>query len=62
MILLSMKAPGSPSSPLQIINLLSDFFTLVNSHFFPVGNPPPPRPRNPDCIISSQISFGSNIV
>ena len=52
MMLRSIKAPGSPSSALQTI-----YFSLLwerrpKSHFSPVGNPAPPRPRSPDSLIS----------
>ena len=42
----SIKAPGSPSSALQIIYLVLLKASLANSHFAPVGNPAPPRPRS----------------
>ena len=55
----SMKAPGSPSSPLQITYFLAEFCTRAASHLRPVGNPPPPRPRRPDLRINSQMACGS---
>jgi len=46
----SMKAPGSPSSALQTTYLGASVDLAVSSHFTPVGNPPPPRPRNPESL------------
>ena len=43
----SMKAPGSPSSALQIRYFVVPAAPRANFHFLPVGKPPPPRPRNP---------------
>ena len=43
----SMKAPGSPSSPLQMTYFRGPGCFRVRCHLRPVGNPPPPRPRNP---------------
>ena len=58
MILLSMKAPGSPSSPLQTTYLIgSDCFATCD-HFLPVGKPPPPRPRKLESDIVSTTSLG----
>jgi len=37
---------------------LSDTLRRANSHFFPVGNPPPPRPRRPESVIAWQMSSG----
>ena len=51
-----MKAPGSPSSPLQTTYLVSEFCFRTLSHFRPAGKPPPPRPRRPEVRISWQIS------
>ena len=48
-----MNAPGSPSSALQTTYLTSDCCLLANSHFSPVGKPPPPRPRSPERLIIS---------
>ena len=47
---LSMKAPGSPSSPLQTTYFTPDPDTafLQSSHFLPVGKPAPPLPLKPD--------------
>ena len=43
----SMKAPGSPSSPLQMMYFCAPGASAANFHFWPVGNPAPPRPRSP---------------
>ena len=45
-------------SALQIVYFLSLTDFLQNSHFIPVGNPPPPRPRRPDVFISLITSSG----
>jgi hypothetical protein len=42
----SMNAPGSPSSALQMTYLGSPGERRQSSHFVPVENPAPPRPRN----------------
>src|SRR5664279_1135620 len=39
----SMKAPGSPSSPLQMTYLVSPGWARPSSHFRPVGKPAPPQ-------------------
>src|SRR5512134_2994870 len=44
----SMNAPGSPSSALQIRYLAGPGALIAMSHFVPVGNPAPPRPRSLD--------------
>src|SRR5208337_3349856 len=46
-MLLSMNAPGSPSSPLQRIHFWSALTFALTSHFTPVGNPAPPLPLSP---------------
>src|SRR5665647_2931783 len=46
-IILSMNAPGSPSSPLQTTYFGFCCDAEDISHFLPVGNPAPPRPRRP---------------
>ena len=56
----SMKAPGSPSSALQSTYFLSPRAFRQNSHFSPVGNPAPPRPRRPDRLTTSITSSGSS--
>ncbi len=53
-----MKAPGSPSSPLQMRYFGAAFSLAQAAHFLPVGNPAPPRPRSPEKRISSMISWG----
>ncbi len=58
----SMKAPGSPSSALQMTYFGSPFAFRQVSHFLPAGNPPPPRPRKPEALISSMISSGDMVV
>jgi len=55
----SMNAPGSPSSALQTTYLTSPLARAVNSHFRPVRNPAPPRPRNPELRTVSITSWGS---
>ena len=51
-----MKAPGSPSSPLQ-----STYFTAPrerrhSSHLSAVRKPAPPRPRSPEALTSAMTS------
>ena len=58
----SMNAPGSPSSALQMTYLGSPLALRHVSHLTPVGNPPPPRPRSPDLLISSMIRSGFMVV
>ena len=57
-----MKAPGSPSSPLQMMYLTSPGDERANFHLVPVGKPAPPRPRRPEARISSTISSGCIVV
>ena len=57
-MLLSINAPGSPSSALHTTYFCSPFAILVNSHFFPVGKPAPPLPRSPDSVTSFITSSG----
>ncbi len=58
----SMNAPGSPSSALHSTYFTSPLELAQNSHFTPVGKPPPPRPRRPEVITSSTISRGVILV
>ena len=53
-----MYAPGSPSSALTTTYLGAPSAFLVDSHLVPVEKPAPPRPRKPDCFISSSTSIG----
>ena len=57
-----MNAPGSPSSPLQMMYLVSPGEAAANFHLAPVGKPAPPRPRRPEARISSMISSGFIVV
>ncbi len=54
----SMNAPGSPSSPLQMMYFSSPGWARQISHFLPVGKPPPPRPRRPEASTSRMTSSG----
>ena len=54
----SMKAPGSPSSALQMMYFWALTVSWATRHFWPVRNPAPPRPRRPDSRTSSQTSAG----
>ena len=58
MMLRSMNAPGSPSSALHTTTGSTPRWTAVwrqVAHLTPVGNPPPPRPRRPERLISWMI-------
>ena len=48
-----MKAPGSPSSALQMMYLTSPGAPAAKLHFMPVEKPAPPRPRRPQFFTSS---------
>jgi hypothetical protein len=56
-----LNVPGSDSSALTTKllgrSLVGSFGMKV--HFKPVGNPAPPRPRNPDALTFSVISSGA---
>jgi len=54
----SMKAPGSPSSALQMRYLVSLTLCLAAFHLNQVGKPAPPRPARPEILISSMTSSG----
>ena len=54
----SMNAPGSPSSALQTRYFSSPAAEWAISHFTPVGNPAPPRPRSPERLTVSMTSSG----
>ena len=55
----SMNAPGSPSSPLQMMYFLPAGWIRAISHLRPVGKPPPPRPRRPESRMVLQTASGS---
>ena len=58
MTLRSMKAPGSPSSPLQMTYLGNAPYLRASSHLVPVGKPAPPRPRSPESFTSPMTASG----
>ena len=53
----SLKVPGSDSSALQTRYLAMSPLGR-NDAFWPIWKPAPPRPRRPDCEISSTIAAG----
>ncbi len=55
---LSMNAPGSPSSALQITYFMSPAELRANFHFVPVEKPAPPLPLRPERMTSSITSSG----
>ncbi len=57
-----MNAPGSPSSPLQMMYFVSELARRTWSHLACVGNPAPPRPRRPLRRIWSMICSGASSV
>ena len=52
-----MKAPGSPSSALQIRYRRSLSVSRQTSHLRQVGKPAPPRPRSPEFLTISRTSL-----
>ena len=51
----SLNVPGSPSAPLQTRYFVGQGSCATLAHFTPVENPPPPRPRRPDFLMSAMI-------
>ncbi len=58
----SMKAPGSPSSPLQMMYFSSAAMPWTTRHLRAVGKPAPPRPRRPLRSITSITAVGCQAV
>ena len=59
MIMRSEKVPLSPSSALQTMYFCGASVCSTVLHLMPVGNPAPPRPRNPESIISCTMAAGA---
>ena len=59
-IVLSLKAPGSPSSALHRMYFSEAGLPARNPHFTPVGNAAPPRPRSPESLTSWSTRSGSS--
>ena len=57
----SLNVPGSLSSALQQMYFGFGVSFSTNCHFMPVGNPAPPRPRSPDALTCSMMSFGLSV-
>jgi hypothetical protein len=53
-----LNVPGSLSSALQQMYFGSGVSLRTNCHLRPVGNPAPPRPRNPEAFTRSITSAG----
>src|SRR5574341_1135075 len=58
MTLRSMNAPGSPSSPLHRMYLMSPWTRAQSSHLRPERKPAPPLPRSQDFFTSFTICSG----
>ena len=58
MTALSIKAPGSPSSALQIRYFSSPSAMRAAFHLNQVGKPAPPRPPRPEVFTSAITSSG----
>jgi hypothetical protein len=56
-----MKAPGSPSSALQMRYFCFTRRLLQTVHFLNVGKPAPPRPLKPACLTVAMTSSGRRL-